>query len=106
MSRLNGNKGEAKDGFDDELCLGQRHETTVEVKAHYKLLENSEEGKACKTLSDTDDDEHECQARCRLEFIRRICKCTPPSLGYLMKDADKELASNPLCDYSKCDGIE
>lgn len=100
-SRFSGHKAQATDGVNDELCMGMSHEVTVEVKARYNMLPNEEEGKACKNRDDGELNEFDCYAQCRLEFIRKICDCTPPTTSYLLGDV-KELKSYPLCDYGKC----
>ncbi|KAI1720540.1 amiloride-sensitive sodium channel domain-containing protein [Ditylenchus destructor] len=100
LSRFSGHKGQAKDGFNDELCMGMVHETTVEVKARYKMLPNDEEGTACKDHEDGEDNEFDCHARCRMEFIKELCKCTAPTLSYLV--SEDELKAAPLCEYSNC----
>nr|CAD2156230.1 unnamed protein product [Meloidogyne enterolobii] len=104
-SRFMGSKGITKDGFTDELCLGMMHETTVDVKARYKMLPNKEEGTACADLEDDNaDTEWDCHLRCRLEFIRNLCQCTAPTLSYLIgpDKEEKELKEWPICDYGKC----
>ncbi|CAK5024733.1 unnamed protein product [Meloidogyne enterolobii] len=104
-SRFMGSKGITKDGFTDELCLGMMHETTVDVKARYKMLPNKEEGTACADLEDDNaDTEWDCHLRCRLEFVRNLCQCTAPTLSYLIgpDKEEKELKEWPICDYEKC----
>ena len=100
-SRFMGNKGTTKDGFTDELCIGMMHETTVELKARYKMLPNDEEGTACRDEDDGGDNEWDCHLRCRLDFIRSICNCTGPTLSHLAK-SEEEMGKWPLCDYAQC----
>lgn len=76
------------------------HETTVEVKAHYNILENTNQGTACKDIEDGEDSEFDCYARCRMNFIKSLCSCTPPTLSYLVEK--KVLNKDPLCDYTQC----
>lgn len=103
-SRFMGNKGIIKDGFTDELCVGMMHETTVEVKARYKMLENDAEGTACHDHESGEDNEWDCYLRCRMEFIRDVCQCTAPTLSYLVKEnEDMELKKWPLCNYAECE---
>uniref|UniRef100_A0A0N4ZXK9 Amiloride-sensitive sodium channel n=1 Tax=Parastrongyloides trichosuri TaxID=131310 RepID=A0A0N4ZXK9_PARTI len=94
-------KGRVKDGFIDELCHGQRHEVTVEIRARYVMLENDDEATACREAKDDEDNEFDCRSRCRLNFLRDICKCIPSTLSYLVKDED-EKKKYPLCDYESC----
>jgi hypothetical protein len=84
-----------------QLCIGMMHETTVELKARYKMLPNDEEGTACRDEDDGGDNEWDCHLRCRLDFIRSICNCTGPTLSHLAK-SEEELGKWPLCDYAKC----
>ncbi|VDN26583.1 unnamed protein product [Cylicostephanus goldi] len=70
LNRFMEGKGRARDGFTFELCPGQRHEVTVEVRAHYQMLENDEPGKACRDVEDDEDSEFDCRSRCRMEMIR------------------------------------
>ncbi|CAJ0590278.1 unnamed protein product [Cylicocyclus nassatus] len=100
LNRFMEGKGRARDGFTFELCPGQRHEVTVEVRAHYQMLENDEPGKACRDVEDNEDSEFDCRSRCRMEMIRDMCKCTALSLSYLAKD---DLDKFPLCDYTNCE---
>lgn len=94
-------KGRVKDGYIDELCHGQRHEVTVEIRARYVMLENDDEATACREANEDEDNEFDCRSRCRLNFLKDICKCTPATLSYLVKDKD-ELKKYPLCDYESC----
>lgn len=80
--------------------MGMMHETTVEVKARYKILPNTNQGTACKNIEADEDSEFDCYARCRMTFIQEICNCTPPTLSYLI--TEKKLEEMPLCDYSQC----
>jgi hypothetical protein len=101
-----GSKGVMKDGFTDELCVGQMHETTVDVKARYKMLPNDEEGTACRDNEDEEgeDNEWNCYLRCRMEFIRGICNCTAPTLSYLAtQKGDDEMQRWPICNYAECE---
>ncbi|CAB3397562.1 unnamed protein product [Caenorhabditis bovis] len=100
LNRFMEGKGRSRDGFIDELCLGQRHEVTVHVTAHYQMLENDDDGTACRDVEEGEDNEFDCRSRCRMEMIRGMCKCTPLTLSYLAKD---DLDLFPLCDYTKCD---
>ncbi|KAK6058473.1 hypothetical protein COOONC_03956, partial [Cooperia oncophora] len=100
LNRFMEGKGRARDGFTFELCAGQRHEVTVEVRALYQMLENDEPGTACRNVEDGEDGEFDCRSRCRMEMIRGMCKCTPLSLSYLAQD---DLDTYPLCDYTKCE---
>ncbi|XGW01769.1 hypothetical protein V3C99_014123 [Haemonchus contortus] len=99
LNRFMEGKGRARDGFTFELCAGQRHEVTVEVRALYQMLENDEPGTACRDVEDGEDSEFDCRSRCRMQMIRDMCHCTPLSLSYLVDDLDKF----PLCDYTKCE---
>ncbi|MCP9264489.1 Amiloride-sensitive sodium channel [Dirofilaria immitis] len=47
LSRFMEGHGRARDGFNDNLCLGIRHEVTVDVRARYVMLENDDNGTAC-----------------------------------------------------------
>lgn len=100
LNRFMEGKGRARDGFTFELCAGQRHEVSVEVRALYQMLENDEPGTACRDVEDGEDSEFDCRSRCRMTMIRDMCKCTPLSLSYLAKD---DLDKFPLCDYTKCE---
>ncbi|KAK6753235.1 hypothetical protein RB195_012683 [Necator americanus] len=100
LNRFMEGKGRARDGFTFELCAGQRHEVSVEVRALYQMLENDEPGKACRDVEEGEDSEFDCRSRCRMEMIRDMCKCTPLSLSYLAND---DLDKFPLCDYTKCE---
>ncbi|VDM70375.1 unnamed protein product [Strongylus vulgaris] len=70
LNRFMEGKGRARDGFTFELCPGQRHEVTVEVRALYQMLENDEPGKACRDVEEGEDGEFDCRSRCRMEMIR------------------------------------
>uniref|UniRef100_A0A0N5BGK4 Amiloride-sensitive sodium channel n=1 Tax=Strongyloides papillosus TaxID=174720 RepID=A0A0N5BGK4_STREA len=94
-------KGRVKDGFIDELCHGQRHEVTVEIRARYVMLENDDEATACREAKDDEDNEFDCRSRCRMNFLKDICNCIPSTLSYLVKD-EEELKKYPLCDYLSC----
>ncbi|PIC27044.1 hypothetical protein B9Z55_019423 [Caenorhabditis nigoni] len=100
LNRFMEGKGRSRDGFIDELCLGQRHEVTAHVTALYQMLENDEEGTRCRDVEDGEDSEFNCRSRCRMEMIRDACHCTPLSLSYLAKKEDMEIF--PLCDYTQC----
>ncbi|KJH45505.1 Amiloride-sensitive sodium channel [Dictyocaulus viviparus] len=100
LNRFMEGKGRARDGFTSELCAGQRHEISVEVRALYQMLENDEPGTACRNIEDDVDSEFDCRSRCRMDMIREMCKCTPLSLSYLARD---DLDQFPLCDYTKCE---
>ncbi|TMS39213.1 hypothetical protein L596_005776 [Steinernema carpocapsae] len=100
LSRFIEGKGRARDGFNDELCLSMHHDVTVEVRALYTMLPNNDEGTACKNVEEGQDTEFDCRSRCRMEMIRDICNCTPPTLSYLV---DKEVFEKyPLCNYTMC----
>uniref|UniRef100_A0A1I8BCI2 Amiloride-sensitive sodium channel subunit alpha n=1 Tax=Meloidogyne hapla TaxID=6305 RepID=A0A1I8BCI2_MELHA len=97
-------KGRSKDGTTEGLCVGRVHETKVEIRGHYIMLENDDEATACRNYDDVDDaevNEFECRSRCRMNMIRNYCKCTPLTLQYLVTD-EKELTKFPACDYEKC----
>jgi hypothetical protein len=79
-----------------------RHEVTLDVKAHYKMVPKDDDSMRCKEMEDSDDTEFECYSRCRMEMIRNICKCTAATISSLVKDA-AELEKYPICDYTKCD---
>lgn len=51
-----------------QLCVGIRHEVTVEVRARYVMLENDENGTACRNAGE--ESEFDCRSRCRMEMIR------------------------------------
>src|ERR1700722_20346213 len=78
-----------------------RHEVTLDVKAHYKMVPKDDIMR-CKEMEDSDDTEFECYSRCRMEMIRNVCKCTAATISSLVKDA-AELEKYPICDYTKCD---
>lgn len=101
LSRFMEGKGRARDGFNDELCAGMRHEVSVEVRARYVMLENDDEGTACREVEDGEDNEFDCRSRCRMKMIREICNCTAATLSYLVKE-DDEIEKFPVCDYEKC----
>jgi hypothetical protein len=101
IGRFMEGKGRAKDGIvEGELCLGQMHEVTVEVRAQYTMLENDEAGTACRVFDDEDENEFDCRSRCRMEMIRQMCNCTPATLAYL--SSDDNLDTFPICSYEKC----
>ncbi|CAI2354399.1 unnamed protein product [Caenorhabditis sp. 36 PRJEB53466] len=100
LNRFMEGKGRSRDGFIDELCLGQRHEVTVHVTALYQMLENDDEGTRCRDVEEGEDTEFNCRSRCRMEMIRDTCHCTPLSLSYLAKKEDLDIF--PLCDYTQC----
>lgn len=100
IARFMQGKSQVIDGFNEDLCLGSRHEVYVEVRAYYEMLENNEVGTACHALENNEDDEFDCRSRCRLEMIREMCSCTAYSLSYLADD--KSLNEYPLCDYTRC----
>ncbi|KAL3115780.1 hypothetical protein niasHT_007785 [Heterodera trifolii] len=95
-------KGRVKDGISEELCAGQMHELTVEIRANYKMLENDESATACRLYDDEESkSEFDCRLRCRMKMIREMCHCTPQTLRYLSDEQSVE--EYPLCDYEKCD---
>ena len=96
-------KGRAKDGFFDELCIGDTHEVEVEVRSVMKSLpEAEEENKKCLVYKgDGAKSEFECRSRCRMELIRKACSCTPHTLFYLVNE-QSELDHFPLCKYEQC----
>ncbi|VDN17542.1 unnamed protein product [Gongylonema pulchrum] len=100
LSRFMEGKGRARDGFNDDLCVGIRHEVTVEVRARYIMLENDENGTACRNVGE--ESEFDCRSRCRMTMIRDMCKCTPPTLSYLVRN-ENEYYVYPICDYEKCE---
>ncbi|MFH4976522.1 hypothetical protein AB6A40_003231 [Gnathostoma spinigerum] len=102
MNRFMEGKGRSRDGYNDDLCPSIRHEVFIEVRARYAMLENDDEGTACRIIGDDDDDEFDCRSRCRMHVIRDACHCTAYSLSYLVRN-DKEFSQYPLCDYTKCD---
>ncbi|VDM51142.1 unnamed protein product [Toxocara canis] len=102
LSRFMQGKGRIRDGYNDDLCLGMRHEVTVEVRAQYEMLENDENGTACRNEHEREDTEFECRSRCRMKLIQSMCNCTGLTLSYLVKD-DDELKKYPLCDYEQCE---
>ncbi|VDN42106.1 unnamed protein product [Gongylonema pulchrum] len=85
------------DGFNGDLCLGLRHEVNVDVRAYYEMLENDDEGTACRHPSNDQEQEFNCRSRCRLHLIREIYNCTAHSLSYL---ADKDYDGYSPCDYT------
>uniref|UniRef100_A0A1I7Z9D4 Amiloride-sensitive sodium channel n=2 Tax=Steinernema glaseri TaxID=37863 RepID=A0A1I7Z9D4_9BILA len=101
LSRFMEGKGRARDGFNEELCAGMRHEVQVEVRARYVMLENDDEGTACREVEEGEDNEFDCRSRCRMKMIRDECKCTAASLSYLASDS--ELKEFPVCNYEKCE---
>ncbi|EJW71305.1 hypothetical protein WUBG_17789, partial [Wuchereria bancrofti] len=70
LSRFMEGQGRARDGFNDDLCLGIRHEVTVDVRARYVMLENDENGTACRNVKKKEESEFDCRSRCRMEMIR------------------------------------
>ncbi|TKR70040.1 hypothetical protein L596_022110 [Steinernema carpocapsae] len=100
LSRFMEGKGRARDGFNDELCAGMRHEVSVEVRARYIMLENDDEGTACREVEEDEDNEFDCRSRCRMIMIRDVCNCTAATLSYLVDD--DELEKFPICDYESC----
>ncbi|KAI6228745.1 Amiloride-sensitive sodium channel subunit beta [Aphelenchoides fujianensis] len=102
LNRFMEGKGRTRDGFDDELCMGQYHEVVVEVRAKYEMLENDDNGTICREQKDGEDSEFDCLSRCRMEMLREWCKCTPLTLSYLMREPEEELKKHPLCDYTQC----
>ena len=104
MARNMEGKGRVKDGTTEELCVGQIHEVTVDIRAHYTMLENDDKATACRNYDDVDDaevNEFDCRSRCRMEMIRQMCRCTPLTLEYLSDVNDLE--RYPVCDYAKCE---
>uniref|UniRef100_A0A9J2PU91 Amiloride-sensitive sodium channel n=1 Tax=Ascaris lumbricoides TaxID=6252 RepID=A0A9J2PU91_ASCLU len=102
LSRFVQGRGRARDGYNDDLCLGMRHEVTVEVRARYVMLENDDNGTACRNVEEGEDTEFDCRLRCRMKMIRSLCNCTAVTLSYLVK-SDDEFIDFPLCDYEKCE---
>ncbi|KAI6236809.1 Amiloride-sensitive sodium channel subunit beta [Aphelenchoides besseyi] len=102
LNRFMEGKGRTRDGFDDELCMGQYHEVVVEVRAKYEMLENDDNGTHCREQKEDQDNEFDCLSRCRMDMLREWCKCTPLTLGYLMRNPEEELKAHPHCDYEKC----
>ncbi|KAK6109462.1 Amiloride-sensitive sodium channel family protein [Brugia pahangi] len=102
LSRFMEGQGRARDGFNDDLCLGIRHEVTVDVRARYVMLENDENGTACRNVKEKEESEFDCRSRCRMEMIRDICKCTPATLSYLTRN-ENEYNKFPICNYEKCE---
>ncbi|VDK82350.1 unnamed protein product [Litomosoides sigmodontis] len=113
LSRFMEGQGRARDGFNDDkyicslvketnfkLCLGIRHEVTVDVRAKYVMLENDDNGTACRKAIKKEN-EFDCRSKCRMEMIRDMCKCTPPTLSYLVRN-EKDYNEFPICDYEKC----
>ncbi|PIO65869.1 hypothetical protein TELCIR_12438 [Teladorsagia circumcincta] len=74
LNRFMEGKGRARDGFTFELCAGQRHEVTVEVRALYQMLENDDPGTACRDVEEGEDSEFDCRSRCRMKMIRNVLK--------------------------------
>ncbi|KAM3716611.1 Acid-sensing ion channel 1B [Dirofilaria immitis] len=112
LSRFMEGHGRARDGFNDNLCLGIRHEVTVDVRARYVMLENDDNGTACRNIIEKGENEFDCRSRCRMEMIKinlnfrnisgiNICKCTPPTLSYLVRNKN-EYKEFPVCDYENC----
>uniref|UniRef100_A0A914HZ17 Amiloride-sensitive sodium channel n=1 Tax=Globodera rostochiensis TaxID=31243 RepID=A0A914HZ17_GLORO len=98
-------KGRVKDGISEELCAGQMHELSIEIRANYKMLENDESATACRLYDDEESkSEFDCRLRCRMKMIREMCRCTPQTLQYLSDD--KSVEEFPLCDYEKCNVSE
>lgn len=81
--------------------MGMAHEVTVEVRARYQMLENDEEGTACRDVEEGEDNEFDCRSRCRMKMIREICNCTAPTISYLV--SEEELQQYPICDYTQCE---
>lgn len=52
-----------------KLCLGIRHEVTVDVRAKYVMLENDDNGTACRKAIKKEN-EFDCRSKCRMEMIR------------------------------------
>lgn len=63
-----------EDGTNFKLCLGIRHEVTVDVRARYVMLENDENGTACRNVKENEESEFDCRSRCRMEMIRVTIK--------------------------------
>lgn len=63
-------KCETDDALSLQLCLGMRHEVTVEVRARYVMLENDDNGTACRNVEEGEDTEFDCRLRCRMKMIR------------------------------------
>ncbi|VDN07710.1 unnamed protein product [Thelazia callipaeda] len=102
LSRFMEGQGRARDGFNDDICLGIRHEVTVEVRARYVMLENDENGTSCRNAEKKGEGLFDCRSRCRMEMIRDMCNCTPPTLSYLVVNTN-EYEKYPICDYEKCE---
>lgn len=73
----------------------------MEVRARYQMLENDEEGTACRDVEEGEDNEFDCRSRCRMKMIREICNCTAPTISYLV--SEEELQQYPICDYTQCE---
>lgn len=101
MSRFVGSGGSTKDGVNEEICPGTVSDLIVEIRATYEMIENEEGGTACMDFEDDkDSSEFNCRSRCRMNFIRSLCKCSPMTIEELVTPA--ELKEYPICDYSKC----
>ncbi|VDN34637.1 unnamed protein product [Gongylonema pulchrum] len=70
VARFMQGKSQVMDGFNGDLCLGLRHEVNVDVRAYYEMLENDDEGTACRHPSNDQEQEFNCRSRCRLHLIR------------------------------------
>uniref|UniRef100_A0A914DS04 Uncharacterized protein n=1 Tax=Acrobeloides nanus TaxID=290746 RepID=A0A914DS04_9BILA len=100
LSRFMESEGRIRDGYNDELCLGMMHEVKVEIRARYQMLENNDDGTACRNNEGSINSEFNCRSRCRMELLREVCRCTALSLSYLVNE--RELDKYPLCDYETC----
>jgi len=104
MARFLEGKGRAKDGFSDSLCISQKSDVTVELRAQYNMLENDDNGTACrdgkKDSDEVEEGEFDCRSRCRMEMIQRLCNCTGITLEHLQKP--EKFKQFPRCDYGKC----
>ncbi|KAI1695750.1 Amiloride-sensitive sodium channel [Ditylenchus destructor] len=81
-------KARGKDGVNEELCLGMRHEVEVEITGRYVQLPSDEPPNACKEYEECDESEFDCKSRCRMEMIKDMCNCTAHTLAYLASDND------------------
>lgn len=72
-----------------------RHEVYVEVRARYKMLENDDEGTACRDPDDNEDTEFNCRSRCRMNLIRVHC-CFYSSFSNLLIKIFSEDQLNPI----------
>jgi hypothetical protein len=78
---------------------------TVEVRAVYNMLENDDNGTACRdgkkdSDNEAEETEFDCRSRCRMELIQRLCNCTGITVEHLQKP--EMFKQFPHCDYGKC----